>query len=237
MLEPDVEWTMVTAEALRRQGFLPSRRSVQPPRTLVVDLTGDEETVLSRMHAKTRYNIRLAERKGVTVRTWNDLEAFASMVRQTAERDAFGAHIPAYYARAYEGFNPSGECELLVAEHEGTPLGSLMVFARGRRAWYLYGASTDRERHRMPNYLLQWEAMRWARARGCLSYDLWGIPDEEKTTLEEQFASRSDGLWGVYRFKRGFGGEVVRWIGAWDKPLIAPVYRLYRLIASRMAGG
>jgi Uncharacterized protein involved in methicillin resistance len=87
---------------------------------------------------------------------------------------------------------------------------SVPVFARGRRAWYVYGASNDQERNRMPTYLLQWEAMRWARARGAEEYDLWGVPDADEETLEAHFTERSDGLWGVYRFKRGFGGQVKR---------------------------
>ena len=95
-----------------------------------------------------------------------------------------------------------------MAESEGQPLAALMVFTRGARAWYVYGGSTDLQREKMPNYLLQWEAMRWARARGCTEYDLWGVPDEDEAVLEDGFADRSDGLWGVYRFKRGFGGEV-----------------------------
>ncbi len=96
---------------------------------------------------------------------------------------------------------------LLLAEYEGRPLAALMVFALGRRAYYLYGASTDEERNRMPTYLLQWRAMQWARARGCLEYDLWGVPDEDEQTLEAQFETRRDGLWGVYRFKRGSAGR------------------------------
>ena len=93
-------------------------------------------------------------------------------------------------------------CDLLVAEYDGRLLAGLMVFARGSRAWYFYGASNDEERNRMPAYLLQWEAMRWAKSRGCSEYDLWGVPDAEEDALEEGFSTRSDGLWGVYRFKR-----------------------------------
>jgi lipid II:glycine glycyltransferase (peptidoglycan interpeptide bridge formation enzyme) len=103
-----------------------------------------------------------------------------------------------------------------------------MVFARGPRAWYFYGASNDEERNRMPTYLLQWEAMRWAKARGCEEYDLWGVPDVDEATLEADFANRSDGLWGVYRFKRGFGGTLSRSVGAWDRSYLPLAYPLYR---------
>jgi lipid II:glycine glycyltransferase (peptidoglycan interpeptide bridge formation enzyme) len=108
-----------------------------------------------------------------------------------------------------------------------------MVFVVGYRSWYVYGASNDRERNLMPTYLLQWEAIRWARARGCEVYDMWGVPDEDEPVLEAGFETRSDGLWGVYRFKRGFGGELKRAAQAMDR-----VYNpwLYQLYLRRMAG-
>ncbi len=118
--------------------------------------------------------------------------------------------------------------ELLAAEYEGKPLAALMVFARGKRAWYMYGASTNEERNRMPTYLLQWEAMRWARAKGCTEYDLWGVPDADEGTLEAHFMSRHDGLWGVYRFKRCFGGEIRRAAQAVDRVYKPFLYALYR---------
>jgi lipid II:glycine glycyltransferase (peptidoglycan interpeptide bridge formation enzyme) len=124
-------------------------------------------------------------------------------------------------------------CALLMAEFEGRPLAGLMAFARGSRAWYFYGASNDEERSRMPTYILQWEAMRWAKSQGCTEYDLWGVPDADEETLENNFANRSDGLWGVYRFKRGFGGELKRSAGAWDYAALPPVYPLYQAWARR----
>jgi len=214
-------------------GFQTSPHAIQPLRTILVNLRGTEEDILSRMKQKCRYNIRLAEKKGVIVRAWNDIVGFHNLMKMTGGRDGFGVHSIEYYKRAYELFHPSGKVEMLVAEFEGKPIAALMVFSRGKRAWYLYGASSDEERNRMPAYLLQWEAMRWAKSRGAEEYDLWGIPDEEAATLETQFESRSDGLWGVYRFKRGFGGEVRRAVPAMDK-----VYNrwLYRLYLWRLAG-
>jgi lipid II:glycine glycyltransferase (peptidoglycan interpeptide bridge formation enzyme) len=136
--------------------------------------------------------------------------------------------VPEYFELAYKLFHPTGACELFLAEYERQPLAAIMVFARGDRAWYLYGASTTRHRNRMPTYMLQWQAMRWARSRGCSQYDLWGVPDEPLEELEQQFTERSDGLWGVYRFKRGFGGELQRSIGAWDRPYQQVPYAIYR---------
>jgi lipid II:glycine glycyltransferase (peptidoglycan interpeptide bridge formation enzyme) len=227
-VEPDAPDDAKHAASLSAMGFLPSRHEIQPRQTLIVDLQDSEETILARMHQKTRYNIHLAGRKGVSVRPWQDLDAFGNMVLETADRDSFGAHVPAYYRKAYELFHPEGACELLVAEYEGTPLASLMVFAQGTRAWYLYGASTSLERNRMPTYLLQWEAMRWAQQRGCTSYDLWGVPDADPEVLEAEFTERRDGLWGVYRFKRGFGAQLERTLGAWDLPYQRSIYTLYR---------
>ena len=185
------------------------------------------------MKQKTRYNIRLAEKKGVTVRAWDDIPAFHKMMLVTGGRDNFGVHSLEYYRRAYELFKPTGMAELLVAEFEGKPLAALMVFAHGRRAWYIYGASTDEERNRMPTYLLQWEAIKWARSKGAEEYDLWGVPDEDEATLEANFETRHDNLWGVYRFKRGFGGEVKRARQAVDRVYMPLLYNLYLW---RMAG-
>ena len=210
-----------------REAFILSRHNIQPPRTIVIPIDGNEETIMSRMKPKCRYNIRLAEKKGVTIRAWDDISAFHEMMTVTGGRDNFGVHSKEYYQRAYELFHPKGTCELLVAEYEGRPLASLMVFANGKRAWYVYGASNDHERNRMPTYLLQWEAIRWAKAHGCDEYDLWGVPDENEETLEANFESRHDGLWGVYRFKRGFGGEVKRAAQALDRVYNPLLYWLY----------
>ena len=236
-VEPDWVESPQAAEALQSHGWRPSPQTIQPRHTLVVSLEGDEDQILARMNQKTRYNIRLAGRKGVTVRPWEDLPGFGEMMQRTGDRNEFGVHVPAYYRKAYELFHPSGACEILLAEFEGEPLAALMVFARGDRAWYFYGASLDVERNRMPTYLLQWEAMRWARQHGCSQYDLWGIPEADPITLERDFPHRSDGLWGVYRFKRGFGGKYIRSAGAWDRAYQPVVYSLYRLAAARRLQG
>lgn len=230
-IEPDA-W----ADEFRIQNseFRISKHDIQPPRTITINIQDGEENILSRMKPKCRYNIRLAEKKGVKVRAWDDIAAFHEMMTITGGRDDFGVHSREYYQRAYELFRPKGTCELLVAEYEGRPLASLMIFANGRRAWYVYGASSNEERNRMPAYLLQWEAIRWAKARGCEEYDLWGVPDEDEETLEAQFESRHDGLWGVYRFKRGFGGQLKRAAQALDRVYNPLPYWLYtRLVIGK----
>ena len=231
-VEPDLSEPLdaETEQALR--GFTTSE-PVQPRRTVLVSLTGDEAHWLEGMKPKTRYNIRLAERKGVEVHPSADLEGFYALMQATGARDGFGIHTLDYYRRAYQLFKLLGKCELLAAEYQGKLLAGLMVFAHGERAWYLFGASNDEERSRMPTYLLQWEAMRWAKAAGCLEYDLVGVPDEDEETLEREFAERSDGLWGVYRFKRGFGGRVARSVGAWEREYVPLAGRLYRWYTAR----
>ena len=186
-------------------GFDPSPHPIQPRRTLVVDLRPDEEAILAAMKQKTRYNIRLAAKKDVVVTPSDDVETFIQLMQVTGERDKFGVHSGAYYRKAYELFHPSGQAQLFLATFNGQPLAGLMLFVLGRRAWYFYGGSSDAERNRMPTYLLQWEAMRWAKARGVTDYDLWG----------------------VYRFKRGFGGQLLRAPGAFDRVYSPFWYRLY----------
>ncbi|HEX7974194.1 MAG TPA: peptidoglycan bridge formation glycyltransferase FemA/FemB family protein [Anaerolineales bacterium] len=217
------------------QGFRPGTRSIQPNRTIRIDVSGEEAEILARMKQKTRYNLRLAQKKGVVVRASADLETFYGLMALTGERDAFGVHSLAYYRRAYALFRPRGECELLIAEFEGRPLAGLMAFAHGTRAWYFYGASSNEYRELMPAYLLQWEAMRWARQRGCTEYDLWGVPDEDEAVLEANFETRSGDLWGVYRFKRGFGGKLARACGPWERVYNPALYALYRLWAGQRA--
>ncbi len=230
-VEAPGEEDQALAAALRAAGFRPSPQSVQPPRTLLLDIGDEEEAILARMKQKTRYNIRLSAIEGVAVRegTREDLASFNAMMQVTGQRDAFGVHAPAYYERAYDLFAPLGRAALLLASYQGRDLAGVMVFALRGTAWYLYGASTDEERNRMPAYAAQWAAIRWARARGCVAYDLWGVPDADEEALEAGFTARSDGLWGVYRFKRGFGGRLVRWMPAWDRVYSPPAYALYQL--------
>jgi lipid II:glycine glycyltransferase (peptidoglycan interpeptide bridge formation enzyme) len=235
-VEPD-RWEKPGEDAHPPMGFQVGTHSIQPPRTLLVDLSGDEDAILSRMKQKTRYNIKLAQKKEIRVRPTDDLDIFYRLMQVTGGRDQFGVHSLAYYRRAYELFHARNACELLLAEFEQEPLAALMVFAQGERAWYLYGASSNEHRERMPTYLLQWEAMRWARQHGCTQYDLWGVPDEDEETLETEFTNRFDGLWGVYRNKRGFGGQLCRAVGPWDRVYSPLAYRLYHWWISRRTNG
>lgn len=230
-IEPNLEDDAEQRQQLQRQGFRISPQQVQPRRTLMVDLEGEPDAILQRMKPKTRYNIGLSERKGVTVRSGNetDLPAFYRLMQDTAQRDGFAIHSREYYDTAHRLFVSTGRGRLLLAEYDGQLLGALAVLAFGNTACYMYGATSNEHRNRMPAYALQWAAMLWAREQGCRLYDLWGVPDEDEDTLEAHFTERSDGLWGVYRFKRGYGGRLVRTIGAWDRGYAPLRYQLYAL--------
>ena len=215
---------------LTQSGFV-ATDTIQPRTSLVIDLSHDEANILAAMKQKTRYNIRLAERKGVIVRQGSaaDIAIFHRLALVTAARDGFGVHSLDYYQAAYDLFSP-GHCVLLVAEFDDQPLAALMAFSQGREAYYFYGASANEHRNLMAPYLLQWTAMRWAKNQGCTRYDLWGIPDADPATLEAEFEQRHEGLWGVYRFKRGFGGQWLQSIGAFDYVYNPLLYRLYKLM-------
>ncbi|MEI2611987.1 MAG: peptidoglycan bridge formation glycyltransferase FemA/FemB family protein [Candidatus Promineifilaceae bacterium] len=209
--------------------LLTNTDTIQPPRTMLVDLRPQLDTILASFKQKTRYNIRLAAKKEVTVREGAaaDLPTFNRLMQTTGQRNAFGVHAPEYYRDAFDLFNPDKRT-LLLAEYQGKPLAGAMIFAHGPLATFLFGGSSNEERERMPAYAVQWAAMAWAKAQGCHWYDLWGVPDAPLDELEAQFESRDDGLWGVYRFKRGFNGVIKRTVGPADRVYNRLVYRLYQ---------
>jgi len=222
-----------------RWGFVESPQTVQPPRTILIDVRGDDETILARMNQGTRRKIRKSLKSGIHYYEGKhaDVSTFTAMMQATGTRNEFGVHEPGYYHKAFDLFAPSGEAVLLMAEHEGDVLAGIMVFAVGKMAWYLYGASSNEKRNLMATYGVQWQAIEWARARGCHYYDLWGVPDADAAALEAQFQERSDGLWGVYGFKRGWGGQIVRSAGAWDKVYNPLVYNIYKVALRALGHG
>ena len=193
---------------------------VQFRNTVVADIRGSEDQVLSRMKPKTRYNVRLARRRGVQVGQAEeaDFGRVYALYRDTAVRDGFIVRPRRYYELLWSALTQAGMGAVLEAVHEGLTLAALVVVAYGDTAWYVHGASLDQHRNLMPTYLLQWEAIRWARARGCSRYDMWGAP----ATLDER-----DPMAGVLRFKTGFGGEFTPGVGAWDYAPRPWLYRLY----------
>jgi len=220
---------------LKGRGWRFSSDQIQFKNTVLIDLHPTEEELLARMKQKTRYNIRLAEKKGVSARigTAEDFGRLYKMYAETSLRDGFAIRNEEYYKTVWEMFtanaqisSPQPPCtEPLIAEVDNEPVAAIFVFYFARRAYYVYGMSRDIHREKMPTYLLQWEAMKRARAKGCALYDLWGAPD----VFDE-----SDSMWGVYRFKEGLGGEVVRTLGAWDFAPNPLWYKLYSEIIPRV---
>jgi lipid II:glycine glycyltransferase (peptidoglycan interpeptide bridge formation enzyme) len=223
---PDPVGLMVQAE-LDASGWQPAAEQIQFANTVVLDLRPSEAALLAAMKQKTRYNLRLAEKKGVTVRraTAADWPLLYQMYAETSLRDGFAIRAEAYYRTVWDTFTAAGMGVALIAEAAGEPLAGLFLTAFAGQAWYFYGMSRPIQREKMPNFLLQWEAIRWARAAGCHTYDLWGAP--------EVFAE-ADSMWGVYRFKMGLGGTVRRGLGAYDFPLQPLAYRLYTQILPRI---
>ncbi len=214
---------------LTERGWCPSDEQIQFRNTVLLDLRGSEEELLAAMKQKSRYNVRLAWRKGVTIRrgTVNDLSSFYQLYSETAQRDGFLIRPIDYYLDAWGSFLERDMAHLLLAEVEGEATAGLILFSFGPTAWYMYGASSGRHRRLMPNNRLQWEAMRQARATGCTLYDLWGAPDR----LDE-----SDPMWGVVRFKLGLGGRLAEGLGAWDYATHGTAYRFYTEIMPRYLG-
>lgn len=207
--------------------FVSSPQHIQPHSTLVVDLHCSQDEVFNSMKPKTRYNIRLAGKKEILVHASSDIDNFYKVMGATSQREQFHVHSLDYYRKAYELFHPKGMCELFVADYQDQSLAALMVFSFGKTAYYFYGASADIERNRKPTYPLQWAAICWAHEKGCTEYDMWGIPDEASNMEEDEAEAREDGLWGVYRFKRGFGGTIKHAIRPMDRIYNPWLYKLY----------
>jgi lipid II:glycine glycyltransferase (peptidoglycan interpeptide bridge formation enzyme) len=186
-----------------------SSDQIQFRNTITIDLSKDEETLLADMKQKTRYNIRLAGRKGVSVREGNqeDFPMLYRMYAQTSLRDGFIIRHEKYYLDVWHAFFEQSMLTPLIAEYKGLPLAGLMLFHFNKTAYYIYGMSTNEHRNLMPTYLLQWAAIQKAKSIGCRNYDLWGAPNN----IDE-----SDPMWGVYRFKIGLGGQTVCTLGAHD---------------------
>jgi peptidoglycan pentaglycine glycine transferase (the first glycine) len=212
---------------LAERGWRRSVEQIQFKNTLLIDLTQGEKDLLAQMKAKTRYNIRLTSRQGVHVRSGveGDLDTFYNLYHETSQRNGFLIRPPAYYLDLWAQFLQAGRARLLLAEVEQEPIAGLILFHFGQTAWYMYGASSNRHRNLMPNHLLQWKAMRLAKHLGCTQYDMWGAPN--------RFDER-DPMWGVYRFKVGFGGETMRGIGAFDYSPSPWLYWFYTITMPRV---
>ncbi len=207
-------------DALQESGWCASAEQIQFRNTFLLDLSKSEDRLLAEMKQKTRYNIRLASRQEVSVRLGgvHDFDLLYRMYAETSVRDGFAIRNSAYYHDAWGSFIQAGLAQPLIAQVNESPVAALIVYKYADTALYMYGMSRDQHRQKMPNYLLQWEAIRWAKQHGCKTYDFWGAPE----TIDPE-----DPLWGLYRFKSGFGARFVCSLGAWDyvaKPFLYWIY-------------
>lgn len=205
---------------LKQNGWQFAKNQIQFRNSIFIDLRKSKDQILGKMKQKTRYNIRLAEKKGVVIKkgSLEDSGMLYQMYAETSIRNGFVIRDRQYYERVWKILYKAGMLEFLIATFSGEPIAGLILFHFGKRAYYFYGMSRETHRDLMPTYLLQWEAIRTAQDFGCEIYDLWGAPDE---------FSDQDPMWGVYRFKEGLGGQVIRTIGAWDYPVNSFIYNLY----------
>lgn len=211
----DEKWLV----ALYRRGFRGNPYAVHIRHEWVLDIRPDEKAILASMKEKWRYNVRLAGRKGVTVRQGDgqaDFDTFYSIYQTTSERDQFFIHNKAHYEDVLRLYGE--RAVLLLAEYEGRAISGIIVVRFGHWSWYMYGASSNEQRNLMPNHLLQWHGMQWAKSHGCWYYNFRGIP----AVLEE-----GQELWGVYVFKQGFGGYALHFLETHDlvyQPLVYGIY-------------
>lgn len=219
-VDPDLRTTQPAAAVLSKRGWRVSNEQIQFHNTVTLDLDRTEAEILAAMKPKWRYNLRLAEKKGVRVEFGDEgtLETFYAMYAETSARDGFMIRSLGYYRDVWETMLRAGQAKILLARVGEEPVAGIILFLFGKRAWYFYGASRSTHRDLMPNHLLQWEAIRFAQAQGCTEYDFWGAPD----VLDE-----SASMYGVYKFKMGFGGEFVERIPAHDFVVNRPLYWLY----------
>ncbi len=201
-----------------------SNTNILPQDTIFVDLTKGESTLLKEMKSKTRYNIRLSGRKGISVRRTDlkELDVWYTLYKQTCKRNKMYLHKKKYFksvlnTNATNTSSPA-EVELLIAEHNQTPLAAMFLVFSGQRATYLYGASSAVKKNFMATYALQWEAMKRAKKRGCTEYDMFGVAPSPDP---------SHPLYGLYKFKSGFGGNLFHRMGCWDYPLNNSIYKMY----------
>jgi lipid II:glycine glycyltransferase (peptidoglycan interpeptide bridge formation enzyme) len=221
------------AAATSAPALKPGPDPIQPSRTVKVEL-GDDASLLAQMHQKTRYNVRLAQRRGVASRHADHsdeaVQTFYGLLQDTSSRNEFGIHSVEYYREFLRIFGD--DAALIFADIEGRTAAGVIAASFGDEAIYMYGASSTKDRAHGAGFLLQYEAMRWARDRGCKRYDLWGIPAEDPPTTKlengDRIAGTSGNDWrGLYEFKTRFGGQVISYP--------PPVQRLYRPLLATMA--
>jgi peptidoglycan pentaglycine glycine transferase (the first glycine) len=217
--DPPIEKSSAEARALLDAGLRSTASGpfggVQPIAVMVLDLSAGADSVFAGFKSKWRYNVRLAERKGVTVRegTASDIATWYGILVETARRDGFVVRARSYFETLWRVLEPAGMLKMFVAEFEGSMIAGILCTAMGGRVVYNFGASSNEHRNVMPNHLIQWHAIRWAADKGYRVYDFRGVsPIRDGEPVEEHIA-------GLNRFKEGFGATYVEYAGEFDLPL------------------
>lgn len=237
-VEPNYADNDQTHQLLRQYGFQSTALTNQPRATIVIDLTQGEEALRANMRKKTRQLIRRAAQGGVEIveGDLSDIESFYRTLSSAAELKGFPVHGQAFYQQAWKAFQGTGGIKLMLAKYEGQVVAAKIICIFVDKSMHLWGGTSRVGREVYASYLLQWESIKWAAAHGCRKCDLWGIPDEIGEMLksgQEIPKDRRDGLWGVYSFKRGYGGEIEYFVGAYDYAYRPLLYKLATRILSR----
>jgi lipid II:glycine glycyltransferase (peptidoglycan interpeptide bridge formation enzyme) len=209
-----------SVQLLMRHGFRPARQHIMPANTMLVDLEPPLETIWMSFRSNTRNRVRLAEKRGVRIRTGgqDDSEVFVGLFEETTARHNLSSSDAEAFRLSTRTFGERDAMRLFLASNDGVDIAGIVVYVFGQTATYVWGGSSASKTARKanPNQLLHWTAIQWAREQGCTTYDLHGIPDFDEATLEAEYSKRNDGWWNLYRFKRGFRGRVHRHLGTFD---------------------
>jgi lipid II:glycine glycyltransferase (peptidoglycan interpeptide bridge formation enzyme) len=211
---------------------------IQPRSSVHLDLAPEPERLLAGMSKGHRADVRRSAREGVSIRhdqAAGTLAEFYSILAETGQRNQFGIHTRDYYQAVCREFGDAAQ--IWIAEREGQAEATALTIGWGATALYLYSGSTEAGLRSGAQHAIQWAVIQWARQQGCARYDFWGVPDEfgqaaqqpdetERALLEAQ--AKTDPLYGVYRFKKGFGGRTVRYLPAYDRVLIPLFYQIWR---------
>ena len=232
-VEPEIERSDAAAALWRNAGLLPAPRDIQiSSATILVDLARDEDELLASFKPKCRYNVRLAARKGVTVRaaemTDANIDTMYALLSSAFERADFIVRPRDYYRDYWRLQAASDQGQLFFAEWQGKVLCGAFITWLGDRAWYKDGGSTREHAEVMAPHALQWEVMRWLRGRGITTYDLVAAPPPEGIDPSHR-------MYGLYRFKSGFSDQLVAFPGTWDLPLRQRRYALWNRAGQRLA--
>ena len=198
-----------------------SPRSTFAKWNVVLDLDKPDDELIAAFSSKSRYNSKLAAKKGVIVKVANDekgLSDFIKLLRETAKRQKFLMHSDDYYVNAYNIFRSLGRANILTAYYKDQPLASWMLFNQGETLYYPYGGSSTENRNLMASNLLAWEAIRLGKRLGCKTFDMWGATND-----------KNDPWWGFTNFKLGYGGELIEYMNSYDFVINKPLYFAFNL--------